>query len=89
MGMRCALKTLNLFLSFLLPIMVKFNSSVITSISDVMNNQVTIEFNGRPYTYAVSDVEAWQNDLNDVIEEGESVGAFVNRAVRSDLLQLV
>lgn len=69
--------------------MVKFNSSVITKISDVENNQVTIEFNGRPYTYSISDVEAWQNDLADVISEGESVGAFVNRAVRSEVLQKI
>ena len=69
--------------------MVKFNSSVITNISDVMNNQVTIEFNGRPYTYSVSDTEAWENDLKDVIEEGESVGGFVNQALRANLLQLV
>lgn len=89
MGMRCALKTLKLFSSILLIIMKNFTSSVITKISDVVNNQVTIEFKGKPYTYTVSDVKAWQNDLNDVIEEGESVGAFVNRAVRSDLLQLV
>jgi len=70
--------------------MTNFTSSVITKISDVSDtNQVTIEYKGRPYTYVVNDINAWQNDLNDVIEEGESVGAFVNRAVRSDLLQLV
>jgi hypothetical protein len=68
--------------------MPNFTSSVITKISDVENNQVTIEFNGKPYTYTVSDTDAWENDLNNVIEEGESVGAFVNRAVRSELLQL-
>ena len=89
MGMRCALKTLKLFSLILFNNMTNFTSSVITKISDVVNNQVTIEYKGRPYTYTVSDVNAWQNDLNDVIEEGESVGSFVNRAVRSDLLQLV
>ena len=68
--------------------MKKFQSSVITKISEVENNQVTIEFNGKPYTYEVSDAEAWENDLNDVISEGESVGGFVNRALRSNLLQL-
>lgn len=68
--------------------MKKFNSSVITKISEVENNQVTIEFNGKPYTYEVSDVNAWQNDLDDVIEEGESVGGFVNRALRANVLQL-
>ena len=69
--------------------MPKFTSSVITAISAVVNNEVTIEFNGKPYTYMVSDIEAWENDLNDVIEEGESVGSFVNKAVRANVLQLV
>ena len=69
-------------------IMPKFTSSVITAISDVVNNEVTIEFNGKPYTYTVSDVNAWQNDLNNVIEEGESVGSFVNKALRANVLQL-
>lgn len=69
--------------------MPKFTSSVITAISDVINNEVTIEFNGKPYTYTVSDVNAWQNDLNNVIEEGESVGSFVNKALRANVLQLV
>lgn len=68
--------------------MPNFTSSVITKISDVENNQVTIEFNGKPYTYMVSDVNAWENDLNDVIEEGESVGSFVNQALRANVLQL-
>ena len=67
--------------------MPKFTSSVITAISDVVNNQVTIEFNGNPYTYTVSDANAWQNDLNNVIEEGESVGSFVNKALRASVLQ--
>lgn len=69
--------------------MVKFNSSVITSISEIENNQVTIEFNGRPYTYSVSDTEGFMNDLTDVVEEGESVGSFINRAVRANVLQLI
>jgi hypothetical protein len=69
--------------------MPNFTSSVITKITEVdNNNQVTIEFNGTPYTYTVSDVEGWQNDLNDVIEEGESVGRFVNKALRTNVLQL-
>jgi hypothetical protein len=66
-----------------------FTSSVITKITDVdNNNQVVIEFKGTPYTYMVSDVEAWNNDLDNVIEEGESVGAFVNQALRANVLQL-
>ncbi len=66
--------------------MVQFTSSVITNISDVTDNQVTIEFHNRPYTYNVVDVEAWNNDLTDTISEGESVGAFVNKAIRSGVL---
>lgn len=68
--------------------MKKFQSSVITKISEVENNQVTIGFNGKDYVYEVSDAEAWQNDLDDVISEGESVGGFVNRALRANVLQL-
>ena len=70
--------------------MMQFTSSAIQSISDVTDtNEVTIVFqNGKPYTYTVSDVEAWQNDLADVISESESVGSFVNRAIRSGVLQL-
>lgn len=67
-------------------IMTQFNSSVITAISDVADNQVTVEFHGRPYTYSVTDVAAWQTELSDVISEGESVGGFVNRAIRSGVL---
>lgn len=88
MGMRCALKTLKPFSLILFIIMPNFTSSVITKISDVENNQVTIEFNGNPYTYMVSDINAWENDLNNVIEEGESVGSFVNQALRANVLQL-
>ena len=68
----------------------QFTSSAIQSISDVTDtNEVTIVFqNGKPYTYTVSDVDAWQNDLADVISESESVGGFVNRAIRSGVLTL-
>lgn len=67
-----------------------FTSSSILSISDVNeNDQVQITYHSNPdkvYTYQVNDVEAWENDLQDVIEEGESVGSFVNRARRSGML---
>lgn len=67
------------------------NSSSISSISDVSNDQVTIVFKSsdKEYTYKVTDLEAWQNDLNDVISEGESVGKFVNRAIGAKILELV
>lgn len=69
----------------------QFTSSAIQSISDVTDtNEVTIVFqNGRPYTYMVSDADAWENDLADVISESESVGSFVNRAIRSGVLNQV
>ncbi len=89
MGNGFALKLPKRSILFLKVIMRNFNSSVITAISEVQNNQVTIEFNGTPYTYQVSDVEAWNNDLDNVIEEGESVGRFVNQALRANVLQLI
>jgi hypothetical protein len=71
--------------------MMQFTSSAIQSIGDVTDtNEVTIVFqNGNPYTYTVSDADAWENDLADVISESESVGSFVNRAIRSGVLNQV
>ena len=67
------------------------NSSSISSISDVSDDKVTIVFKSsdKEYTYRVNDLEAWENDLNDVISEGESVGKFVNRAIGAKILELV
>jgi len=71
--------------------MITFNSSAIQSISDVSNeNEVTIVFNnGKPYTYEVADVNAWNNDLNEVLSEDESVGRFVNRAIKVGILKQI
>jgi hypothetical protein len=69
-----------------------FTSSAVSRISDVYENDlVDIVFTSSDtvYTYKISDVEAWQNDLVDTISENESVGSFVNRAVRSGVLQLL
>jgi hypothetical protein len=69
-----------------------FTSSAVSSISDVYDNdRVDIVFTSSDtvYTYRISDVDAWQNDLIDTITEDESVGRFVNRAVRSGVLQLL
>lgn len=67
-----------------------FTSSSILNISDVNeNDQVQITYHSNPdkvYTYLVNDVDAWENDLQDVIDENESVGSFVNRARRSGML---
>lgn len=67
-----------------------FTSSAIETVAINSDNQVTVTFKGgRDYLYNVSDLEGFQNDLTDVIEEGESVGAFINRAVRAELLTSV
>lgn len=71
--------------------MINVNSSAIQSISEVTeNNQVTIVFsNGKPYVYEVADADAWNNDLSDVISEDESVGRFVNKAIKVGILKQV
>jgi hypothetical protein len=67
-----------------------FTSSNILSISDVNeDSQVNITYHSNPdkvYTYNVMDVEGWETELQDTIDEGESVGSFVNRARRSKML---
>jgi len=67
--------------------MFKFQSSAIENISDVQNGQVTVTFNGgRDYTYTVSDPAEFISDLNLVIENEDSVGKFINLAIRGDQL---
>lgn len=67
-----------------------FTSSAIENISDVENGQVTITFNGgRDYTYGVADVERFVTEMTNTISQGDSVGRYVNNALRSDLLTLV
>ena len=67
-----------------------FTSSAIENISDVENGQVTITFNGgRDYTYGVADVERFVTEMTNTITQGDSVGRYVNNALRSDLLTLV
>jgi hypothetical protein len=80
-----SLKTLTFFL-----IMFKFQSSAIDNIVVGDNDNVTVTFRGgRDYIYSCSDVAGFQNDLQNVVDENESVGSFVNRAIRAELLQLV
>lgn len=70
--------------------MFKFQSSAIENISDVQDEQVTITFNGgREYTYKVADPANFVSQLNTVIAEQDSVGRFVNSAIRSEQLQSV
>jgi hypothetical protein len=68
----------------------KFTSSAISNI--VMNDDSTVSITftgGRDYQYDCSDLAGFQNDLQNVIDENESVGSFVNRAIRAQLLQPV
>ena len=69
--------------------MFNFTSSAIDNI--VMNDaEVMITFRGgRDYTYSCADIEGFRSDLQNVIEEQESVGSFVNRAIRAELLELI
>ena len=70
--------------------MFKFQSSAIENISDVTDEQVTITFNGgRDYTYKVADPATFVPQLNEVISNDESVGRFVNTAIRNEQLQNV
>jgi hypothetical protein len=67
----------------------QITSSAINNIS-FADDKVTVTFKGdRDYTYTCHDIAGFQNDLNDVISEGESVGRFVNRAISAQLLQAV
>jgi len=65
----------------------QFQSSAIENISDVQNGEVTITFNGgRDYTYTVADPASFVSDLQLVIENEDSVGKFINLAIRGDQL---
>ena len=64
-----------------------FSSSAIENISDVQDGKVTITFNGgRDYTYGVQDVEMFVSQLSAVIANQQSVGRFVNNAIKSEQL---
>lgn len=68
----------------------QFQSSAIENISEVQDGKVTITFNGgRDYTYGVADVEQFVTQLTDVIAKSESVGRFINTAIRSEQLTQV
>lgn len=67
--------------------MFKFQSSAIDSITDVQDGKVTITFTGgRDYTYSVADPDTFVSDLNMVIENQDSVGKFINLAIRGEQL---
>ena len=66
--------------------MFNFNSSAIENIT-TDDNQVTVTFvGGRDYTYSVNDITSFVSSLSRVIEEGESVGRFVNQYLRNEVL---
>jgi hypothetical protein len=68
----------------------QFQSSAVENISEVQDGQVTITFNGgRDYTYAVNDPAEFISDLTMVIENEDSVGKFINLAIRGDQLTQV
>ena len=74
----------------------KFESSAIENMTAAKTDQnsnsgqVTITFNGgRDYTYGVADVEQFVAQVNDTISQGESVGRFINTAIRSEQLTQV
>ncbi len=70
--------------------MFKFQSSAIENISEVQNGQVTVTFNGgRDYTYNVTDPDNFIEDLKLVIENEDSVGKFINLAIRGEQLTQV
>lgn len=67
--------------------MFKFQSSAIENISDVQDDQVTVTFNGgRDYTYKVADPSNFITSLNEVIAQQDSVGRFINTAIREEKL---
>ncbi len=67
--------------------MFNFTSSAIENISDVQDGKVTITFTGgRDYTYSVQDVEQFVSQLSAVIAEQQSVGRFVNNAIKTEQL---
>lgn len=67
--------------------MFQFTSSAIDNISDVTEGKINITFNGgREYTYSVQDVEQFVSQLSAVIANQQSVGRFVNSAIKGEQL---
>ena len=65
------------------------NSSAIEALS-LQDDLATVTFTGgRSYDYTVADVTSFVSALSDVISSKESVGRFVNQAIRSERLQKV
>jgi len=64
-------------------------SSAVENIS-VADNIATVTFTGgRSYDYTVNDVTAFVTALGDVMTKQDSVGRFVNNAIKTETLQKV
>jgi hypothetical protein len=65
------------------------NSTAIENIA-LEDNTATLTFTGgRAYDYTVTDVANFATSLSDVIEQGGSVGKFVNTAIKNETLQRI
>jgi hypothetical protein len=65
------------------------NSTAIENIA-LEDNTATLTFTGgRAYEYTVSDVTNFVTSLSNVIEQGESVGKFVNISIKNETLQRI
>jgi hypothetical protein len=65
------------------------NSTAIENIA-LEDNTATLTFTGgRAYDYTVTDVTNFVTSLSKVIEAGESVGKFVNIAIKNETLQRI
>ena len=64
-------------------------SSAVENIS-VADNIATVTFTGgRSYDYTVNDVTAFVTALGDVMTKQDSIGRFVNNAIKTETLQKV
>ena len=67
-----------------------FTSSALDAISIMNDGNVTVTFKGgREYNYTVQDAHRFQDDINEVIRLGQSVGAFINSNIKDGTLQSV
>lgn len=65
----------------------KFNSSAATDIKAVNDDTIVITRpNGVEYSYTCNDVESFVESFNQVVTSDESVGKFLDRSIKSDVL---
>jgi hypothetical protein len=67
------------------------NSSAIESISDVIDNKLTITWkNGKTYTYTLTNPENFLSEYSAVLStKSQSIGRFVNRQIQENALQVI